>query len=215
MDSLVAVNIFADVELTFARQSLLLCGREARLEDWGGVLSDACDRYLYCLSRKKTKHRPVNILMHSDEYASFLVFLARQAYRSEFIELAELVYLVNRRLNSFDCFYTREMPDVFHLEHPLGSVLGQAVYGNYLVVYQGVSVGGDMKLRYPSLGEGVALFAKSSVIGEAVIGSNCAIGAGVQVYGDVVSGGSSLSLREGLGKVTSAMTWSIKNRFFK
>ena len=36
MDPLVAGNIFADFELTFARQqSLLLCGREVRLEDWG------------------------------------------------------------------------------------------------------------------------------------------------------------------------------------
>lgn len=95
------------------------------------------------------------------------------------------------------------MPDVFHLEHPLGSVLGQAVCRNYLVVYQGVSVGGDMKLRYPSLGEGCWLFAKASVIGEVVIAYNCSIGASAQVYGGIVSDGSSLSLPEGLGKVTS------------
>lgn len=209
-------DIFADFEPAFARQSLLICGKEIRLKKgWAGVLNDACDRYLYCLSKKRIKHRPSNILMSSDEYTSFLVFLACQAYRSECIELAELVYTVNRRLNSFDCFYTRDMPDVFHLEHPLGSVLGQAVYGNYLVVYQNVSVGGDMKLRYPSLGEGVALFAKSSVIGKTVIGSNCAIGAGVQVYGGIVSDGSSLSLRDGLGQVTSDISWCVKDRFFK
>ena len=210
-------DIFADLEQAFARQSLFLCGREVRLKEWAGgrILNNACDRYLYCLSRKKIKHYPSNILMNSDEYTSFLVFLASEAYLSQCNELAELVYVLNRKLHSFECFYTREIPDLFHLVHPLGSVLGQAAFDNYLVVYQGVSVGGDMKIRYPSLGEGVALFANSTVLGKAVIGSNCAIGAGVQVYGGIVSDGSSLSLRDGLGQVTSDISWSVKDRFFK
>ena len=210
-------DIFADLEQAFARQSLFLCGREVRLKEWAGgrILNNACDRYLYCLSRKNIKHYPSNILMNSDEYTSFLVFLASEAYSSQCNELAELVYVLNRKLHSFECFYTREIPDLFHLVHPLGSVLGQAAFDNYLVVYQGVSVGGDMKLRYPSFGEGVALFANSTVLGKAVIGSNCAIGAGVQVYGDTVPDCSSLSLREGIVKITSNVSWSVKVRFFK
>jgi serine O-acetyltransferase len=107
------------------------------------------------------------------------------------------------------------MPNVFHLEHPVGSVLGQAAFGEYLVVYQGVSVGGDMKLRYPVVGEGVALFAKSSVIGSAVIDDNCAVGAGVQVYGARVAPNTAVSSRGQSGFVASPMNWSVKERFFK
>ena len=107
------------------------------------------------------------------------------------------------------------MPTVFHLEHPLGSVLGQASFGEYLVVYQGVSVGGDLKLRYPKFGDGVALFAKSSVIGASQIGSNCAIGSGVQLFGATIPQHTAVSLRDGQGTTLSLLNWSVQERFFK
>ena len=170
---------------------------------------------MYCLSRKKIKHFPSSIVLHGDEYTTFLYYLSNQAWIDDKLEIAELIYLLNRRLNNFDCFYTRQMPAVFHLEHPLGSVLGQASFGEYLVVYQGVSVGGDLKLRYPKFGDGVALFAKSSVIGASKIGSNCAIGAGVQVYGLTIPSHTAVSLRDAQGTTFSSVNWSIQERFFK
>lgn len=141
--------------------------------------------------------------------------MSSQAWRDGSSERAELAYLLNRRLNNFDCFYTRQIPDVFHLEHPLGSVIGQAKFGEYLVVYQGVSVGGDLKLRYPEFGEGVALFAKSTVIGSAKVGCNCAIGAGAQIYGGAVPSDTAVSFRDGLGMTSSPLSWSVQERFFK
>ena len=160
-------------------------------------------------------------MQHSDEYASFLCFLAREAYRSNEIELAEIAYLVNRRLNSFDCFYTRDIPDKFHLEHPIGSVLGPAKYSNYLVVYQSVTVGGDINEIYPVFGEGVALFAKSSVIGKAVIGSNVAIGSHCQVYSEAVPDDTAVKFVRGSNRDSesvclkrSRLQKSIKSLFF-
>lgn len=208
-------TLFDELHDVFARQSLVFCGNEICLLDFDEVLSCAQEKYLYCLSRKKIKHYPSRIFLHADEYCTFLVFLARQAYLLGNEALAQVTYLVNRRLHSFDCFYTRHMPDVFHLEHPVGSVLGQASFGNYLVVYQGVSVGGDMKLRYPQLGEGVVLFSKSSLIGSVVVGDNCAVGAGVQLYGGSVLANEAVSHRGRAGFVSSAMSWSVKERFFK
>lgn len=208
-------ELFSEFEPVFSRQLHLLCGCEINTTIHGPTLKRAKDRYLYCLSRKKTKHFPSRILFHADEYASFLFFLSSQAWRDGGIELAELAYLLNRRLNNFDCFYTRQMPDIFHLEHPVGSVIGQAKFGEYLVVYQGVSVGGDLKLRYPEFGEGVALFAKSTVIGSAKVGSNCAIGAGAQIYGGVVPSDTAVSFRDGLGVTSSPLSWSVQERFFK
>ena len=46
----------------------------------------------------------------------------------------------------------------------MGSVLGQGFLGEYLVVPQGVSVGGDIKLRSPLLCDVVVLFLKFSLI---------------------------------------------------
>ena len=208
-------SLFCGLNDAFARQALVLCGADICPGDSGDVFRHSQERYLHCLSRKKIKHYPSRILSHADEYCSFLVFLASQAHLQGFELLAETAYLVNRRLHAFECFYTRSMPDVFHLEHPVGSVLGQAIFGEYLVVYQGVSVGGDMKLRYPDVGEGVALFANSSLIGAAVIGDNCAVGAGVQLYGSSVPSSTAISFRGQLGFASSAMTWSVKERFFK
>ncbi len=45
------------------------------------------------------------------------------------------------------------MPDVFRLEYTVGSVIDQAGFGEYLGIYQGVSVGGDLKLRYPEFSD--------------------------------------------------------------
>ena len=50
------------------------------------------------------------------------------------------------------------------------------------MIYQGVTIGGDLNGRYPSIKEGEALFAKSSVIGDCRVGSNCAIGSNVQLF---------------------------------
>jgi serine O-acetyltransferase len=207
-------SLFSGLNEALARQSLVFCGEEVCLSDYGDSLRQAQERYLYCLRKKRIKHYPSKILLHADEYCSFLVFLARQAYLQGSESLAEIAYLLNRRLHAFECFYTRMMPDVFHLEHPVGSVMGQAIFGEYLVVYQGVSVGGDLKLRYPIIGEGVALFSKSSLIGAAVVEDNCAIGAGVQLYGARISANMAVSYRCQSGFASSSMTWSVKERFF-
>lgn len=179
-------SLFSDLVSAFQFQSECLAACRIDLADFPSIVGQAREFYLQCLGSKKTKHRPVSIVRHADEYASFLCFLAREAYRHRELELAEVAYLVNRRLHSFDCFYTRDIPDFFHLEHPVGSVLGPAVFSNYLVVYQSVTVGGDISESYPAIGESVALFSKCSVIGRSVIGSNCAIGSHVQLYSESV-----------------------------
>ena len=153
-------NIFDDLVSTFAKHSDILLGQELNLSDFGTVYNQSCEKYCYCLSKKDPKHYPLKLIKHSDEYATFLIFLAKEFYQNSYIEMAESTYLINRRLNSIDCFYTREMPDIFHLEHPIGSVIGQAKMQNYLTIYQGVSIGGNLKMEYPTIEEGCGFFFK-------------------------------------------------------
>ena len=207
-------NIFDDLISTFAKQTEFLLGNQFNLLNFKTLYNQTCEKYCFCLSKKDPKHYPKKLVRHSDEYATFLIFLAREFYLNGNLELAESVYLINRRLNSFDCFYTREMPDIFHLEHPIGSVIGQAKMQNYLTIYQGVSIGGNLKMEYPTIEEGVVFFSNSTVIGSSNIGSNSAIGAGVQIYNKNISDNSAVSLRDPKGITINKIKWSVKSRFF-
>lgn len=91
---------------------------------------------------------------------------------------ADYVYYLNKIMHANDWFYAVDLPVHFSCEHPLGSVLGKAKYGDYLFVYQGTTVGGNRSngvLSYPELGDNVILFANSSVLGDSHIGNNVVI----------------------------------------
>ena len=152
------VNLYSNLSETVSSHIEFLTATSVQLSNFSSTFNLAIERHYHCLSQKNYVDPKFTVPLHADEYTTFLCFLAHQAYLDGFLELAQLVYLVNRRLNQFDCYFTRNIPDVFCLVHPIGSVLGQATYSNFLVIYQGVTVGGDPKLRYPSISESVVLF---------------------------------------------------------
>lgn len=87
-------------------------------------------------------------------------------------------------MHSVEWFYAVELPEYFGAEHPLGSVLGKAVYGNYFFTYQGVTVGGNRKgekIYYPVIGDHVTMFSDSKIIGKAHIGDNIIIAANAYI----------------------------------
>lgn len=95
-------------------------------------------------------------------------------------QAADLVYYLNKIMHSVDWYHEIELPDYFIAEHPLGSVLGRAKYSNYLLIYQGTTIGGSYKgkrLYYPELGENVILYSGSSIIGKSHIGHDVIISA--------------------------------------
>ena len=110
--------------------------------------------------------------LHTDQYAAFLYFLSNTAHRHELTALASKAYALNKALHGVDIFYEVQLPDIFLLQHPVGTVLGRGTYSNYLVVYQRCSVGANLDNCYPRLGEGVVLFGGSTVIGRAVVQEN-------------------------------------------
>lgn len=83
-------------------------------------------------------------------------------------------------MHSVDWFYAVDLPVHFLCEHPLGCVLGRAVYGDYFFVYQGTTVGGNRRkggIDYPIIGENVILFANATVLGRTLIGNNVVVSA--------------------------------------
>ena len=154
--------------------------------DWQEAIKACCSKALerleYCFHSIPGKYyqsngKPVFNHMNADHYAMFLYFLSHEAYLSGNIPLAEKAFYLNKALNGLDLFYSVKMPDIFILVHPVGSVIGNAKFSDYLVIYQNVTIGSDKDGVYPSFSGENVLYSGSSVIGDCQIGINSVIGA--------------------------------------
>lgn len=123
---------------------------------------------------------------HSMMYMIFLYYLSNILYkRNRRQNLCDKVYYLNKIMNGVDLFYAIELPDHFGGEHPIGTIMGRARYGDRFVFYQCCTVGGatdkDGNIQYPVIGDNVRMYANSTIIGKSHIGNNVEIGAGAVV----------------------------------
>ncbi|QGY40879.1 transferase [Pseudodesulfovibrio cashew] len=136
-----------------------------------------CERcFRDCVSKHLVEDgEPIFNTEYSNLYCIFLYYLSNSLYEEfENASLAARVYQLNKALHGVDMFYEVKLPDVFHLSHPLGSVLGRATYSDYFFFIQNVTVGGN-RGRYPVFGKNVTLWSGVTVIGDTHIGKNCII----------------------------------------
>lgn len=153
------------------------------------VIADTLDRLEHCIRHVRIKgfwdhDGPRFNHLHSDQYAMFLYYLSNTAFRAGHASLAAKVYGLNKALHSFDAFYEVELPDIFALVHPVGTVLGRATYSDYFCAYQNIAVGSDpFASGSPAFGEGVVMYGGSRVVGNVKIGENCLISAGASIVG--------------------------------
>ena len=116
--------------------------------------------------------------LNSDHYASFLYLLSNTVHRSGMgDEIASKIFMLNKALHGLDAFYGVELPEIFLFVHPVGTVIGNGTFGNYFVIYQNCAVGATPTDGYPTFGEGVLMYAKSTVIGGCKVGNNVVLGA--------------------------------------
>lgn len=147
------------------------------------ILPAALERTEHCFSKVKAKYFQQNgeaffSPLITDQYAMFLYLLANASFKAgQDTVLADRLYGLNKMLHSIDVYYQIELPRVFLFVHSVGTVLGRAQYGEYLAIYQGVTVGGNLKDEYPRIGDHVSLFSNCSVIGRSVIGDNSMVSA--------------------------------------
>lgn len=143
----------------------------------------ALERVERCFSSIRRKYffdgeRSIFDHRHGDQYAMFLYYLSNTVHREGGSQdLAASLFLLNKMLHGADLFYGVSLPEVFLLIHPVGTVLGNATYGNYFVAYQNCGVGSLEDGVYPTFeGENV-LFARSAVLGSCRVGRNVVVGA--------------------------------------
>lgn len=107
---------------------------------------------------------------HSGQYTLFLYYLSNTIYqKTNNIEIPTKIYYLNKIMNSVDWYFELALPDIFGVEHPLGSVMGRANYSDYFFFYQGCTIGGN-KGRYPTIGKNVTMYANSSIVGKSTVG---------------------------------------------
>lgn len=119
---------------------------------------------------------------NSLQYASWLYLLGNEVFRHHgHGALAERLFCLNRALNAIDLFYAVELPEVFFLSHGLGAVLGNAQYGDRLVVFQHATVG-RVGADRPQIGRNVVLYPGAVVTGRSVVGDGCVVSAGTVLH---------------------------------
>ena len=126
-------------------------------------------------------------------YCNYLYWVSRMLYVEQQGRIADKVYYLNKTLNSVDLFYGIELPDEWSCEHPLGTVMGRASYGNRFFFYQGCTVGGNYHkgvLSYPQIGENVIMYSNSKILGDSVVGNNVVIAANTYIKGENIPNNS-------------------------
>jgi serine O-acetyltransferase len=184
------------------------------------IVAIALDRAEHCFGQIHRKYyREGNVVLfdhlNGDHFASFLYFLANSAWlKNGNTELATRLFYLNKVMHGLDLFYSITMPEVFMLVHPVGSVLGNANYGNNLVVYQNVTVGADEAGIYPTFGDGTVLYSKSSVIGECLLGDDVVVSANAFILNTNVPS-CSLVVGQYPGHIIKKTTVSVTSRIFR
>lgn len=153
------------------------------------AVAEALRRCEYCFSQtriiSKYYTRKGEIYFnpfHSGQYAIFLYYLSNSIASSggDSGTLADRVYYLNKMLNGVDLFYEVELPRAFYLDHPVGSVMGRASYGEQFSFSQGCTVGNN-KGKYPVLGRNVQMYPGSKIVGNCRIGDYVILSANAYV----------------------------------
>lgn len=120
---------------------------------------------------------------HSGQWTIFLYYFSYYVSHCGLPKckiLADKIYYLNKVMNSCDLYHEVCLPDVFKLDHPVGSVMGRATYGNGFEFGQYSTVGNNNGI-FPVIGENCRMCMNSAIIGNCHIGDNVIIGAGALV----------------------------------
>lgn len=101
-----------------------------------------------------------------------------------------LKYIMNM-LSSCHINFSAHIGRRLQICHASGIVIGRdVVIGDDVVIYQHVTLGGEKHVdcSYPTIGNGVILYANCSVIGAVTVGDNAVIGAHSLVLNDIPAG---------------------------
>lgn len=128
--------------------------------------------------------------LHSDQYAQFLYYFANSLWGlSENRPICDKLIGLNKALNGFFFSYKCRLPKIFAFNHPVGSIIGNAAYSDFLVICQNVTINTGVEQSpdpLPKLGKGLFLGAGAKIIGVEPIGDRVSIGVDAVVYNQAI-----------------------------
>jgi len=149
-----------------------------KFDDLMTVFPEALSRLEHCFSHIDNVYffdGESSIFNHlnGDQYAMWLYLLSNELFlQGASKEICSKVFLLNKKLHACDIFYEVELPSIFLLVHPLGTVLGRGNYSDFFVAYQRCGIGSNHN-TFPSLGKHVTMRPGSAILGKSNIGDNC------------------------------------------
>lgn len=156
------------------RNNFALSDEEAKIISQPQICEGGYESTVDCFGKSTCKYfhkenglNPFNSVM----YTNYLYQVSHLLYKKGHSKIADKLYYLNKMLNGVDLFYAIELPEHWNCEHPLGSVMGRAKYGDYFFFYQGCTVGGN-HANYPKIGDNVTMFSNSKILGNCEIGNN-------------------------------------------
>ena len=158
-------NFFPDDNLTTPQQLL-------------EVINKAEERVFHCFSNIGKKYFYENGVTNfnhliSDQYCMYIYMLSNHIYQNGGDEnLATKLYYLNKALHTVDIFYTSQLPEIFLLVHPVGTIIGRGNFSDYFIAYQGCTVGCLNEGIFPTFEGKTILYANSKVLGNCTIGDN-------------------------------------------
>ncbi len=147
----------------------------------GADIDEALDRLNVCINAVSWWQEDEFDYLHSSQHCIFIYYLSNTIWRNrQHKTVCTKLFGLNKALNGFDCFYDNVLPDNFFIGHSVGIVLARTTFSNYLVLYQGCTVGKNHGAA-PTLEEGVVLYPHSAVIGNCHIGPGTIVGQGSSI----------------------------------
>lgn len=144
-------------------------------------LDEALDRQNVCINAVRWWKEDEFDYLHSSQHCILVAYLANTIWRNRQADnLCAKLFGLNKALHGFDCFYNTDLPERWFIGHSVGVVLARTAYPEYLVLYQGATVGKNHG-KAPVLEEGVVLYPGASIIGDCrigrgtIVGQNCSI----------------------------------------
>ena len=146
-------------------------GQSGVRDDVSKAMDGALDRLVPSVRLARVWRQDRFHYLHSNQYALFLYLLANTLWKLGGNEsTCTKLFCLNKALNGLECYYTIELPEIVCICHSPGIVLAQATYANYLVLYQGCTVGRVNPDERPVFSEGVVMFPNTAIIGKCRIG---------------------------------------------
>lgn len=155
-------------------------------EGYSNAVEAAVERTGRCFSRLKNKYYNRNGVAimspgHTGHYAIYLYYLsyAMKVVGGD-VQLASGIYALNKMLHCVDLYFEVELPDVFYLDHPLGSVIGRASFSDCFQFRQNCTVGNNKGI-FPVFGKNVQMWSGVTVVGNCKVGDHVTFASGTYV----------------------------------